>query len=77
MKDDKALVRPLKKLKSCILTCSKLTTINQDDASQNPRNNDNALTVPSDQSDIEIVEVDLENELGTFIEYFHWPLTNS
>jgi hypothetical protein len=63
-KDEKALLQPLKKVKSCVSTCSKSSTIDQDDASQNPKNNDDALTVSSDQSDLEIVEVNPENELS-------------
>jgi len=70
-KDDEALVRPFKKAKTRVSTCSKSSTINQDVASQNATNNDEALTVLSESSDIEIVEVDPEKELGTLVEYFH------
>ena len=71
-KDEKDLVRPFKKAKTRLSTCSKLSTINRDDrdvASQNATNNDDASTVPSDLSDIEIVEVDPEKQLGMFVEY--------
>jgi hypothetical protein len=69
--DDKALVRPFKRVKTGLSTRSKSTAIDRDIASQDATNNDNASTLPSDSSDIEIVEVDPEKELGTFVEYFH------
>src|SRR6266852_7410715 len=65
-----------KKIKTTLLTCSVLqTTINQDIASQDAANDDHALTVRSnsDDSDLEIVEVDPEKKLGmslnTFVEH--------
>ncbi|KAN0103652.1 hypothetical protein V8E52_011790 [Russula decolorans] len=73
-KDEKALLQPLKKVKSCVSTCSKSSTIDQDDASQNPKNNDDALTVSSDQSDLEIVEVNPENELKALKRTWHSPI---
>jgi hypothetical protein len=69
-KDEKALVQPFKRAKTRISTCSKSSAINRDVASQNTTNNDEASTVSSDSSDIKIVEVDPEKELGTFVEYF-------
>jgi hypothetical protein len=76
-KDEKALVRLFKRAKTRLSTCSKSSAINRDIASQNTTNNDEASTVLNDSSNIEIVEVDPEKELGTFVEYFQWPLTNS
>ena len=69
--DDKALARPFKRVKTGLSTRSKSTAIDRDIASQDATNNDNASTLLSDSSDIEIVEVDPEKELGTFVEYFH------
>lgn len=69
-KDEKALVRLFKRAKTRLSTCSKSSAINRDIASQNTTNNDEASTVLNDSSNIEIVEVDPEKELGTFVEYF-------
>jgi hypothetical protein len=44
---------------------------NRDIVSQDAMNNNNALTLQSDSSNIEIVKVDPEKALGTFVEYFH------
>src|SRR5713101_2781667 len=64
-----------KKIKTTLLTCSvSQTTINQDIASQDAANDDHTSTVrsDSDDSDLEIVEMDPEKELGmslnTFVE---------
>ena len=63
VKTKKTLERPFKKVKTHLSSDSKSSTINWDVASQNTTNNDEASTVSSDSSDIEIVEVDLEKEL--------------
>src|SRR6266852_7830606 len=64
-----------KKIKTTLSTCSVLqTTIDQDIASHDAANDDHASTVrsDSDDSDLKIVEVDPEKELGmslnTFVE---------
>ena len=75
-KDEKPLW-PFKKSKIHLSAHSKLSTIDQDVTSQNAMNNDKALTVSSDLSNIEIIEVDPEKELGMFVKYSYWPLTNS
>src|SRR5260221_9244061 len=57
-----------KKIKTTLLTCSvSQTTIDQDIASQDAANDDHALTVRSnsDDSDLEVVKVNPEKELGT------------
>src|SRR6266852_3138237 len=62
-----------KKIKTTLSTCSVLqTTIDQDIASQDTANDDHALTVRSDSndSDLEIVEVDPEQVLGTSLNTF-------
>jgi hypothetical protein len=70
-KDEKALAQPFKKAKTSLSTRSKSsTTIDQDIAGQDATDNDEASTLLSDPSDIEIVEVDPEKELGTFVQHF-------
>ncbi len=62
-----------KKIKTTLSTCSvSQTTIDQDIASQDAANDDHASTVrsDSDDSDLEIVKVDPEKELGTSLNTF-------
>ena len=59
--DDKVLAWPSKKVKTGLSTCSKSSTAI--DLDQNAVNDDNTSTL-SDLSDIEVVEVDPEKELG-------------
>src|SRR5260221_10673051 len=68
-----ASVPSSKKIKTTLSTCSvSQTTIDQDIASQDATNDDHASTVRSnsDDSDLEIVEVDPEKELGTSLNTF-------
>src|SRR5258707_9983267 len=68
-----ASVPSSKKIKTTLSTCSvSQTTIDQDIASQDTANDDHASTVrsDSDDSDLEIVEVDPEKELGTSLNAF-------
>jgi hypothetical protein len=61
--DDNALAQPFKKVKTHLSICSKLSpNINLDSSDQD------ASTVASGPSDIEIVKVDPEKNLGTFVD---------
>jgi hypothetical protein len=69
-KDDRASARSLKKVKTGLSTRSESpVTIDQNVANQDAMNDDNASTLKSD-SDVEIVEVDPEKELGTLLNTF-------
>ncbi len=62
-----------KKIKTILSTCSvSQTTIDQDIASQDAANDDHASTVrsDSDDSELEIVKMDSEKELGTLLNTF-------
>ena len=67
-----ALRQPFKKVKPCLSACStSSTTINPEIGSDNDlviATDVETASVP-DHSDIEIVEVDLENELSMPVEY--------
>jgi hypothetical protein len=67
--DDNALARPFKKIKTQLSNCSTSSTIIDLD---NP--DQDASTVASDAPDIEVVEVDPEKDLGTFVDYFQTAL---
>ena len=69
--DDKALARPLKRVKICLSAHPKsLRTIDRDIATQDATQDDDTSTLQSDASDIEIVEVNPEKELGMFCYIF-------
>jgi len=67
--DDNALARPFKKVKTHLSICSKSSTIIDLDSPDQ-----DASTVANDSSDIEVVEVDPEKDLGTFVDYFQTAL---